>query len=191
MASAFLPTRSKRFQRGRGFTLLEMLVSLVIVALIMALAMQVLLETQIIFKRAENELGRPVTQLFTRLLRRDAQGSKRIWPSRTTWTIEPLMLEALDGTWVRYERDTGQVIRVLLDKSNQVANRRTLLRDVTYLQWKQPTAGLLEVEIGYRRPKTPDTALAPGLARLREGGYEVDTLSLRFALRALPGKTSW
>lgn len=177
--------------RQTGFTLIEMVVSLLLVSLVLLLGLQVLLETRFLFLKADQEIGRPLPQLFARLLRRDAQGAMGIFAPRPTWTIEPLVLEAPDGTRIRYQLDTGEIQRQLFNESNELINSRTLVRNVTSWQWRRLAPGLLEVQIAYLKPRAPTSNLAPGLARLREGGVEPEILSLRYALRARPGRSSW
>lgn len=177
--------------RQTGFTVIEMLVSLLVVSLVMLLGLQVLLETRFLFMKADQEIGRPVPQLFARLLRRDAQGAMSIFAPRPTWTVEPLVLEAPDGTRVRYQRDGGNIDRQLFDDSNELINSRTLMQNVRSWQWRRLAPGLVEIQIAYMKPRAPTSALAPGLARLREGGVEPEILSLRFALRARPGRRTW
>lgn len=182
---------SRKGCRAAGFTLLEMIVSLLVVSLILLLGLQVLLESRILLLKTDQEIGRPLPQLFTRLLRRDVQGSRGILAPRPSWTIEPLVLEAADGTRIRYERDAGAIERQLLDSSNELVNSRSLLQDVSSWQWRRLAPGLVEVQVGYLQPRAPGSALAPGLARLREAGVEPEVLTLRFALRARPGRRSW
>jgi len=182
---------SLRTGHQTGFTLIEMLVSLLVVSLVLALGLQVLLETRFLFMKVDQEIGRPVPHLFARLLRRDAQGAMGIFAPRPTWTIEPLVLEAPDGTRVRYQQDSGNINRLLFNDSNELINSRTLMQNVNSWQWRRLAPGLLEVQIVYLKPRAPTSSLAPGLARLREGGVEPEILSLRYALRARPGRRSW
>ena len=74
---------------------------------------------------------------------------------------------------------------------NRFPNSRTLMQNVNSWQWRRLAPGLLEVQIVYLKPRAPTSSLAPGLARLREGGVEPEILSLRYALRARPGRRSW
>ena len=139
--------------RQKGFTLIEMLVSLLVVSLVLALGLQVLLETRFLFMKADQEIGRPVPQLFARLLRRDAQGARGIFAPRPTWTIEPLVLEAPDGTRVRYQQDSGNINRQQFNESNELINSRTLMQNVNSWQWRRLAPGLLEVQIVYLKPR--------------------------------------
>lgn len=182
---------SRQTGRPSGFTLIEMVVSLLLVSLVLMLGLQVLLETRFLFLKADQEIGRPLPQLFARLLRRDAQGAKGIFSPRPTWTIEPLVLEAPDGTRVRYQRDSGDINRLLFNDSNELVNSRTLMQNVDSWQWRRLAPGLVEVQIVYLKPRVPTSSLAPGLARLREGGVEPEILTLRYALRARPGRRTW
>jgi prepilin-type N-terminal cleavage/methylation domain-containing protein len=182
---------SRRTGRQTGFTLIEMVVSLLVVSLVLALGLQVLLETQFLFMKADQELGRPMPQLFARLLRRDAQGAAGIFAPQPTWTVQPLVLEEPDGTRVRYQRDGGDINRQLFNESNVLINTRTLMQNVDSWQWRRLAPGLVEIQIAYLIPRAPTSSIAPGLARLREGGVEPEILTLRFALRARPGRRTW
>ncbi|MGB3562348.1 MAG: prepilin-type N-terminal cleavage/methylation domain-containing protein [Thermoanaerobaculia bacterium] len=182
---------SRRTGRQTGFTLIEMVVSLLVMSLVLALGLQVLLETRFLLMKADQEIGRPMPQLFARLLRRDAQGAAGIFAPQPTWTIQPLVLQSPDGTRVRYQRNGGNIDRQLFNESNELINTRTLMQNVNSWQWRRLAPGLLEVQIVYLKPRAPTSSLAPGLARLREGGIEPEILSLRYALRARPGRRSW
>lgn len=168
----------------RGFTLLELLVSLLLVALILALAVGLLREVQWTFLRTGREMVEPIPQMVAQLLRHDVRAARRVAdPDPWGGPGGPVDLVLPDGSRVRYEVLDGALVRTLFDPAGEEVGGRSLLPRVAIWRWLELTPGLVEFEIGYPRVRQSPTR-RPGPARLRQGTPYLQSIHLRLALRA-------
>ena len=174
--------------RSGGFTLLEMLVTLLLVGLILLLSVQLLGRIQITSVQWRRTLPDPVPQFAIQLLRNDIHRSQAASGSPGTG---PMVLALSDGGLVIYETTLGQLVRVVTSADGTVEGERTVMRGLDLWSWRMVAQGLLEVQIVYRRHRDPGGRALGGIGGLKDPGARVATLTLRFAQRARPGRGVW
>lgn len=174
--------------RPNGFTLLEMLVTLLLVGLILLLSVQMLGQVQITSLEWRRTLPDPVPQFAIQLLRSDIQRSRAASGSLGNG---PLVLALSDGGQIAYESSLGRLIRVVTTADGSVQGERTVMQGLDLWSWRMVAQGLVEVRIVYRRHRDPGGRILAGAGALKSPGARVETLTLRFAQRARPGKQVW
>jgi prepilin-type N-terminal cleavage/methylation domain-containing protein len=175
----------RRF-RDSGFSLLEVLVSLLLVSLVLMLATRLLREVHLTSVEVQRTLPDSVPQFAIQLLRHDIQRSRRI---STSPGGGPLGLEQADGSRVVYDETLGQLVRTVLDADGSVLGERAVMRDVWRWSWHDGLMpGLVELQIGYRRHREPGRRRLGGLRSVQDSSTETETLTLRFNQRARPGR---
>lgn len=177
-----------RIPRQHGFTLLEMLVTLLLVGLILLLSVQMLGRVQVTSLEWRRTLPDPVPQFAIQTLRSDIQRSQATSGSPGNG---PLVLALSDGGLVVYESSLGRLIRVVSTTDGLVQGERTVMRGLDLWSWRMIAQGLVEVRIVYRRHQDPGGRVLGGVGALQDPGARTETLTLRFAQRARPGKHVW
>lgn len=153
--------------REAGFTVIELLVSTVVLMLVMLIAVQMLAEAGRLLASAQVELAEPSVNLTTRWLRRDVQGASTLGQTAFLATHDPLELRGHREGILRYERVGSDLDRVIVAADGTEIGRRTLLRGVSDWRWRTLNAGLVEVEIVYER-RVPANST-------RRGGSPIET----------------
>jgi hypothetical protein len=174
--------------RPVGFTVLEMLVTLLLVGLVLTLSVQLLVQVQVTSLKWRRTLPDPVPQFAIQLLRND------IHRSRATAGLAgsgPLALTLSDGSLIAYESAFGELVRVVIGDDGTPAGRRTVMRGVDLWRWRLIAPGLVEVSLVYRRHPEPSSRIRGGVGALEDSGALTETLTLRFAQRARPGRRVW
>lgn len=174
--------------KARGFTLIELAVSLFVVSLVLLLAMQLLNEVQLSFVEWQRTIPDPRPQLAVQLLRSDIQRSKRILSLRSANTLS---LELPDGSRIEYEREFDRLYRSVTDPGGEELGRRAIAGGIRLWSWRPISPALVELEIAYHRRSDPGGRRLGGLGRLRKAGRIDEILRMRFALRSYPGRRSW
>jgi hypothetical protein len=174
--------------RSVGFTVLEMLVTLLLVGLVLTLSVQLLVRVQATSLEWRRTLPDPVPQFAIQLLRNDLHRSHSATGSPGNG---PLVLTLSDGSIVSYESTLGQLVRVVIGEDGAPLGRRTVMRGVDLWSWRMLAQGLIEVRVVYRRHRDPGGTGFGGIAALRDPGSSTETLTLRFAQRAHPGRRVW
>jgi prepilin-type N-terminal cleavage/methylation domain-containing protein len=175
----------------RGFTLIEVLVSLVLLMLAFALAAQLLMETSQMLADASGEQIESPVPLAVARLRGDVLGS-----SSFTVVADPdggpprLLLEGHPSGAVLYERDGTEIHRLLLDDAGKPGAESVLLRGVTSWQCMAVAPRLLRVDLRYRRRGQRPSPL-PGLPAFRAPETEERTESLLLVPRGAGLGESW
>ncbi len=176
---------------GRGFTVIEAVVSLALTSLFLLLAAQLLRDTQRASLATRRQALDPTPRHVAQYLRNDvhgARGTVRLRGSASQlWSRGPLTLRLADGSSVRYQKTADQVGRALFDAGGAPAGERTLMRGVVSWRWLQLSSDLVEVEVGFRRRPDGD-ALSRSVSEPRSS---IETLRMRIAMRAAPGRRSW
>jgi prepilin-type N-terminal cleavage/methylation domain-containing protein len=181
-----------------GYTLVEMLVALVVLAVGLALAAGLLREAAWTLAGAAREARAPLAPLAAATLRGDVQSSAGVaphplaTPGSPLWLSDPLVLLGHPAGSVVYALEGDRLVRRVLPAGGGEPRERDLLRDVTVWGWRLPAAGLVEVHAAFAPPAPPG-----GLRHRRfltgttAGGAGDRTVWLRAAPRAAPGGTGW
>lgn len=179
---------STKRSRSGGFTLLETLVSLLLVGLILLLSVQLLGQIQVTSVQWRRTLPDPVPQFAIQLIRNDIHRSQTASGSPG---VGPMVLALSDGELVIYEMTLGQLVRVVTSADGSVEGERTIMRGLDLWSWRMVAQGLVEVQIVYRRHRDPGGRALGGIGSLGDPGTRAETLTLRFAQRARPGRGVW
>lgn len=172
--------------RNRGFSLLEVLVALLLVGLILVLAVQLLREVHLTSVEVQRTLPDSVPQFAIQLLRHDIQRSRGV---ETPPGNGPLGLTQADGSRIYYDETVGRLVRTVVAADGTVRGQRVVMRGVRVWSWHDSLMpGLIEVRVAYRRHREPGRRRLGGVKSLQNSSTETETLTLRFAQRARPGR---
>ncbi len=163
--------------REAGFTVLELIVSLLIVSLAVAIAAHLMAEAQrrsVIEQRRALEAAVPIA---LEQLRADV--SAAAGGSGSSQKGEPLRLVLPSGLVIFYEKSGDQIIR----RISEPAGQRVLLDGVTKLSWGWvggagiPLGGrpLLAIEVEYLRTRATGPLVAGGVRVTAPQGVERQT----------------
>ena len=155
--------------------------------LILLLSVQLLGRIQITSVQWQRTLPDPVPQFAIQLLRNDIHRSQAASGSPGTG---PMVLALSDGDLVIYEMTLGQLVRVVT-ADGAIEGERTVMRDLDLWSWRMVAQGLVEVQIVYHRHRDPGGRALGGIGSLVDSGARAETLTLRFAQRARPGRGVW
>lgn len=182
----FQPSRAVR-----GFTLIEVLVSLVLLMLAFALAAQLLMETSQMLADAAGEQIESSVPLAVARLRGDVLGSSSFTVLNDPDGGPPrLLLEGHPAGAVLYEKDGGEIHRLLLDDAGKPGAESVLLRGVRGWQCVAVAPRLLLVDIRYQRRGQRPSPL-PGLPAFRAPGTEEKSERLLVVPRGAGMGESW
>lgn len=161
-----------------GFTLVELMISLLLTLLALGLAAQVLMESaQILTDTAAEQADAPVPLALARI-RGDVQSSR-------SYTVLPdggLMLFGHPAGTLAYESANGDLIRTVLDPDGRSLGSSRVMRRVSEWQCLAVTPKLVSVSFRYQRhaPRRSPLPTAPGQ---RGPTSEERTESVLLALR--------
>jgi hypothetical protein len=180
------PPRGKRSAEA-GFTLIEMLISFVLLVLAVTIAAQLLVEAAQMFTDVAGEQHDPMVPLAVARLRNDVQGAVSYQDlSPDPLSCSPLVLQGGTGGTVVYTLAGEEVRRAVVAPDGTAGATEILLRQVT--SWTCAGHGssppVLELDFSYRRRAVRRTPLAvlPVYARSRdEQKFETLFLTLRGA----------
>jgi type II secretory pathway component PulJ len=147
--------------RTAGFALVEVVVALGVMAIGLALASRLLIESQLGLVRVNAELGNPLPRYALTLLRSDLEQAAPIPPLAAVWRSSPLILTLPSGERVAWVRTEAEAIeRVILDAAGQPSVRHVVLSSVAAWRWRPASDRLIDVEITYRARDTSGVPLA-------------------------------
>ena len=166
-----------------GFTLVEMVVTLAVLAVGLALVGRLMIESQLGLARAQAELGNPLPRYALARLRLDVEGALSVPAVLPGWRSSPLTLLVPGGGRVVWQRSGDDLERVVLDAGGQPRVTHVALRDVAELRWRPTAVDLVDVELVYR---ARDTSRVPqaGVARSWSPPTIERSLWMRVGLRA-------
>jgi|HubBroStandDraft_3_1064219.scaffolds.fasta_scaffold01404_5 hypothetical protein len=182
-------------QRGSeaGFTLVEMLISFVLLVLAVTIAAQLLVEAAQMFTDVAGEQHDPMVPLAVARLRNDVQGAVSYQDlSPDPLSCSPLVLQGGTGGTVVYTLAGEEVRRAVVAPDGTAGATEILLRQVT--SWTCAGHGssppVLELDFSYRRRAVRRTPLAvlPVYARPRD---EQKSETLLLTLRGAGLGSSW
>lgn len=178
-------------RRGRGFSLLEIMVSLAVVAVVLTLATRLIVEVQLAAVEWRRTLRDPMPQLTTQLLRTDIQRSSRLLSAVSLEPAGTMALELPGGRQILYAKESNRLTRSLIAVDGEEIGSRTVMSPISLWRWRHLGSGLIQVEITYQLHRDPGSRRLGGTGRLRAGLPSTELLRMRFALRATPGRQSW
>jgi prepilin-type N-terminal cleavage/methylation domain-containing protein len=150
-----------RRRAASGFTLVEVVVTLGVLSIGLALAGRLLIESQLGLVRASAELGNPMPRYALERLRLDLEQAHELPPLLAVWRSSPLALTFPGGGRVEWGRsETGDLERVSFDSAGRPDVRHVTLRDVAEWRWRPATQRLIDVELTYRARDTSRVPLA-------------------------------
>lgn len=169
-----------------GFSLLEVLVSLLLAGLILLLSVNLLREVHITSVEVQRTLPDSIPQFAIQLLRHDIQRSRG---TETAPGNGPMGLTQPDGSRIYYDESLGRLIRTVIATDGTVQGERVVMRGVRLWSWHDTFApGLIEVQIVFRRHRDPAGRRLGGVSALQDRGPAFKSLTLRFTQRARPGR---
>lgn len=145
-----------------GFTLVELLIAMVLLALALAIAAQLLLEASKLFAETSGEaLETPVPLAIARI-RNDIQGAISVMPLRDEeGTLVQVAIQGYAGQ-IFYSREGGTLYRTFVPPDELPQDPAPLWREVT--GWSCdliPGTKLIDLEVVYTRRSTARTPLPP------------------------------
>jgi prepilin-type N-terminal cleavage/methylation domain-containing protein len=154
-------------RRAPGFSLLEVVVTLAVVSLGIALASRLILEAQLGLLRAQAELENPLPRYALTRLRADVEGAAGVTAILPGWRSSPLELTLADGSRISWRWSAEELERVTLDATGAPVVRHVAIRDVVGWRWRAVAADVLpaafhdlvDVEITHRLRDTTATPL--------------------------------
>ena len=160
----------------KGFTLVELLFSLVPLLLAVALASQLLLEASKLFVEAQGEAGDTPVPLAIARIRNDVQGAYRVDPvTDQNGRLTQIDIRKFDGQ-IFYRLEGDSLYRTFHRKGEELPQEPALLwRDVASWRCQRvDDTSLIDLEVTYTRRSTPRTPL-PTLPAFRGRLREVQT----------------
>lgn len=170
--------------REAGFSLLELIVSLLLLLLIFALAAQLLVESARIHASAARELRTTEDQFALRTLRADLRSGVPAGAWSDQWTSEPLVLRE-GARAIAWAADSERLIRAEAHEEDATPVERVQLDGVLAFRWRVPVPGLFDIEIVRRRPEH-----AP-LARILSAEWRRQGETLEVATLSIAARRSW
>lgn len=179
-----------------GFSLLEILVTLAVLAIGLALAAGILVQTQRMLAQGVAEVRAPEAALVVAHVRADLQAAAGIGggagAGRSPWSRDRLVLLGTTGEAVVYERREDRLVRFggVTDRRFRTAGEgRTVLPGLISWRWKADSR-LVTVELIYDRPEVARWALvSPRAAGPVAGRRQWSTERVSAAMRG--GGLGW
>ena len=155
----------------RGFTLVELAVSTLLLLIVLAVAHGLLVESARILRASALRSLRPDDRLAVRLLRQDVLASA---PHSLAlgWSSLPLDLRSESGT-TRWQRDGELLSRRRFTPLGVDLGVRPMLDEVVVFRWRTLLPGLIEVEI-VRRIETGSPELRASTVQWARAGLALE-----------------
>jgi prepilin-type N-terminal cleavage/methylation domain-containing protein len=145
-------------RRARGFTLVEVVVTLFVLAVALMIASGLLLESVRIFASSGRELREPPAELTLRLLREDVRASAPLFPGEGG--AGPLDCRRAERT-DRWELVGDRLVRRGIGPLDEDLGARPMLDKVQGFAWSVPVPGLVEIRIVRRKPSGASAITSP------------------------------
>lgn len=141
-----------------GFSLLELLVSMALMLLGLALAAQLLLESQRTFALAGRAAQEPLVGYAVAQLTTDVQASSGAQAA----SDGALLLTGLPEGTVRWDRRGESLLRTVIGTDGTIRSHRPVLQRVTAWRWSW-SGNLVTAVLAYRRGSALRYVTTPGL----------------------------
>jgi prepilin-type N-terminal cleavage/methylation domain-containing protein len=172
--------------RVSGFTLIEVLISLVLITLALTLAAQLLVESRLLLEDSNRRARDPVLTLAVSQLRNDLQGSASA-VGGGAWSSGPLVLTGLEVGTVTYAVSGDALERRVVNSLGVESSRREVLKPLKAWRWRAVNARLVDVELVVdEQNPVPRLRTGPTPRNPREQRW-----ALRSALRSGERERSW
>lgn len=183
-----------RRRAAAGFTLLETLVSLVLLMIALFLAADLLMEAGTLLADSAREVRDAPASLILARLRGDIMASGGfLAPQGPAWSSGPLVLTGHPQGSVQYEWVGKDLHRSVLDAFGNPDDEAVVWRGLTDWAWRPVpgwTAQLVEIDVSYRRFAVPRSPL-PNLPRNRGPRSQTVSETLLVAPRAYGLGNRW
>ncbi|MFP3939751.1 MAG: prepilin-type N-terminal cleavage/methylation domain-containing protein [Thermoanaerobaculia bacterium] len=179
-----------RIAPAAGFTVLEMVVALVVLAVGLLLVAGVLIESHRMLAQVGVELRAPEVDGALDLLRAELQGAAGVSGGPPGggpgWSRDRLVLVRPDGARVAYRRDGRRLVR----RWNGSESGRTAVPDLVSWRWRRVGPRLVTVEVVWEAGERPAGVVASPRGRIEAGrGWRTERITA--ALRGGGGRRAW
>lgn len=141
-----------RRRRESGFTLIEIVVSMLVFLVVLLVTNGLLVESLRIFSNSGRELREPATELALRMLREDLHASNPLAVSYLP--LHTGLPCARTGRSVVWEMDEQRLVRRFYDLDGNLLGTRPMLDGMVSFRWWTPplVPGVVQVELVRRKP---------------------------------------
>ena len=165
----------KRQRSDAGFTLVELLVSMLVLLLVLMVTNGLLVESLRIFSNSGRELREPGTELALRLLREDLHAAVP-FAAGIDETHTGLRCARPDRTEV-WEMDERRLVRRTYDPGGALLGTRPMLDGMIEFYWSTTDEGVVHVRLQRRKPAGA-SAMRVATAAWKSVGDELEQADL-------------
>jgi prepilin-type N-terminal cleavage/methylation domain-containing protein len=140
---------SARAKGEAGFTLIEIMVSMLVFLVVLMVTNGLLVESLRIFSNSGRELREPGTELSLRLLREDLHASAPIDAGASTHLGLPCRRPDRTELW---EMDGNRLVRRTLAPDGDLLGTRPMLDGMIEFEWWSLVDGTVHVQLTRRKP---------------------------------------
>jgi len=138
-----------RQRSDAGFTLVDLLVSMVVMLLVLMVTNGLLVESLRIFSNSGRELREPGAELALRLLREDLHASAPLTPGISSHLGLPCRRPERKDVW---EMDGNRLVRRTYDLDENLLGTRPMLDGMITFEWSTDLNGTVHVVLTRRKP---------------------------------------
>lgn len=153
-----------------GFTLVELLVSMLVLLLVLMVTNGLLVESLRIFSNSGRELREPGTELALRLLREDLHASAPLAPGISSYLGLPCRKPERKDVW---EMDGNRLVRRTYDLDENLLGTRPMLGGMIAFEWSTDINSTVHVRLTRRKPAGA-SALRVATAAWKSVGDELE-----------------
>ena len=172
--------------RERGFTVVELVVTMLLLSVALAIGAGLLVEAVRIFSATGRELREPASELTFRLLREDVRAAFPR-PIGSGLTGQPLDLYRETGRQ-SWNLEGERLERRSFDAEGNDLGARPMLDKVLFFRWSVLPRGRVEVEIVRRRP-AGGSALRAATSAWRSHGEIFEAATIVVGSRITPSES--
>lgn len=174
-----------------GYSLLELVVSTLVLAVVLMVAARLLLESQWMFLRSASEANNPDVGLALTQIRNDLRASSSVRFPASRWSPTGLDLLGHPAGELRYQTRGDTLERIVFDDGGLELGRRPVLRGIVRWRWRQVGAGLVDIELSHASRRAPRGTNLVAPPNRRPGVVEETSHLLRIALRGAKTGRGW
>ena len=172
---------------SRGTTLVELLVVLALLSIMVIVAAELVTHSIRLLGATGRAVQNPIMVHVVARLRNDVQSAVGLPIEEPLWSEIPLELRTHDHQLIRIALVDGNLMRKSVSLGGGGSDERVLLRGVTSWWWRSPSAGVVDINIGYLVNPAPERHRSREVGAGRERRQE----NLRFAVRGAGGGRQW